>query len=514
MKTLQRLLDENALRTYSIETNRSIPLSYVIANHDWTVVSTDPIGTASLNVTGDDFYWSSHYVIEMSTGRLAPVVMTLNVNNVFEVADRGGIFVFSCVAYSEDESFTINAALYDANGLVDAGNTRTIQGGAWGAVRSNQITIANNAPASTNYKVVLTISNHNGKNVRISTPNLVNDIAWANSPVIQSMRSFIPDFYQTYDGREEDPTYPFFRFVEVLTDTISDTMNLYSEWFRYDRREIPSNIPLNTYETKSRLVDYQHVRNENSEWLMQFSGNKIKNQIYLNNTGIIGNNDLAAFKTWQLYPAGYGRGAGTQSAIREAAEFVLTGAKSVIISQRHDNNPWAIRITTVGSQTPGLDIRPNVRAATINTGGTNTTGNITLSGTQTIDGVALVAGDRVLVKNQATPSANGVYVVGASTWSRATNFDAVSALEVASGALFFVTEGTINSGTAFTLTTTGTITLGTTGLIFAEFTDSPEVLAAVEPARPLGYSITHRVVEKFTLTLGDPIYGVLGAAVL
>lgn len=513
MKTLQRLPDENALRTYSVETQRTVPLSYVIANHDWTVVSTDPIGTASLNVTGDDFYWSSHYVIEMSTGRVAPVVMTLNVNNVFETADRGGVFVFSCVAYSEHESITINAALYDANGVVNTGNTRTIQGGTWGAVRSNQITIANNAPASTNYKVVLTISNHNAGNVRISTPNLVNDIAWANSPVVQSMRPFIPDFYQSYDSREEDPTYPFFRFVEVLTDAISDTMNLYSEWFRYDRREIPSNVALNTYESRSRLVDYEHVRSENSEWLMQFSGNKIKNQIYINNTGIIDNNNLAEFKTWQLYPAGYGRGAGTQSAIREAAKFVLTGTKSVIISQRHDNNPWAIRITTVGSQTPGLDIRTKVRLAS--TANVNISTGGLVNGVTNFDGKTLVTGDRVLLKDQSTPSQNGVYIVAASgAASRATDFDAVSALEVAKGALFFVAEGTINSGEAFTLTTTGTITLGTTGLTFAEFTDSPEVLAAVEPARPLGYSITHRVVERLTLTLGDPIYGELGEAVL
>ena len=512
MKTLQRLPDENALRTYSVETQRTIPLSYVVANHDWTVVSTDPIGTASLDVTGNDFYWASHYVIEMSTGRVAPVVMTLNVNNVFETADRGGVFVFSCVAYSANESITINAALYDANGVVNAGNTRTIQGGTWGAVRSNQITIANNAPASTNYKVVLTISNHNAGNVRISTPNLVNDIAWANSPVVQSMRPFIPDFYQSYDSREEDPTYPFFRFVEVLTDAISDTMNLYSEWFRYDRREIPSNISLNTYESRSRLVDYEHVRSENNEWLMQFSGNKIKNQIYLNNTGIIDNNNLSEFKTWQLYPAGYGRGAGTQSAIREAAKFVLTGTKSVIISQRHDNNPWAIRVTTVGSQTPGLDIRTSVRAAS--------TGNIDISsglvdGTTIDSNVTLVTGDRVLLKNQSTESENGVYVVAASgAASRANDFDAVSASEVANGALFFVSAGLANKGKAFVLTTTETITIDATDLDFSEFADSPEVLAAVEPARPLGYSVTHRVVDKFTLTLGDAIYGELGTAVL
>jgi hypothetical protein len=105
-------------------------------------------------------------------------------------------------------------------------------------------------------------------------------------------------------------------------------------------------------------------------------------------------------------------------------------------------------------------------------------------------------------------------VVDSGVASRATNFDAVSALEVAYGAFFFVDSGKLNNGKAFTLTTTGTITLGTTGLTFAEFSGSPEVLAVVEPARPLGYSITHQVVEKFTLTLGDPVYGVLGTAVL
>jgi hypothetical protein len=505
MKTLQRLLDEDALRTYSIETQRSIPLSYVNANHNWT------ISNGAITMTGNDYYWSSHYILEASPGSANPMVLTLNVNNVFEAADAAGVFVFTCVAYSIDESFTINAAIYDDNGVVDAGNTRTIQGGAWGAARSNQITLSVNTPASTDYVVVLTISNHNTKNVRISTPNLVNDIAWANSPVIQSMRPFIPDFYQDYDSKEVDPTYPFFRFVDVLTDAVSDTMNLYSEWFRYDRREIPSNVGLNTYESRSRLVDYEHVRNENNEWLAQFSGNKTKSQIYLNNAGVVDNNNLDDFKTWQLYPAGYGRGAGTQSAIREAAEFVLTGTKSLIVSQRYGNNPWAMRITTVGSETPGLDIRPNVRLAS--------TANVNIStglvNGATIDGKTLVTGDRVLLKNQSTASQNGVYVVVASgAASRAANFDAVSALEVTSGALFFVGEGTTNNGKAFTLTTTGTITLGTTVLTFAEFSGSPEVLAVVEPARPLGYSISHVIVERFTLILGDSIYGVLGTAVL
>ena len=72
-----------------------------------------------------------------------------------------------------------------------------------------------------------------------------------------------------------------------------------------------------------------------------------------------------------------------------------------------------------------------------------TTANITLSATQTVDGVALVAGDRVLVKDQSTASANGIYVVAAGAWVRAT--DADSATKVTGGMFNFVEEGTANA---------------------------------------------------------------------
>lgn len=60
-----------------------------------------------------------------------------------------------------------------------------------------------------------------------------------------------------------------------------------------------------------------------------------------------------------------------------------------------------------------------------------TTANITLSGTQTIDGVAVAAGDRVLVKDQTTASQNGIYIASATAWSRAADADASS--EIAGG---------------------------------------------------------------------------------
>jgi hypothetical protein len=97
-----------------------------------------------------------------------------------------------------------------------------------------------------------------------------------------------------------------------------------------------------------------------------------------------------------------------------------------------------------------------------------TTANITLSGTQTVDGVALIVGDRCLVKNQSTASANGVYVVASGSWTRATDFD--ESVEARPMVPIGVSEGTANGNRIFILTTDLPITLGTTSLTFADIT--------------------------------------------
>lgn len=102
------------------------------------------------------------------------------------------------------------------------------------------------------------------------------------------------------------------------------------------------------------------------------------------------------------------------------------------------------------------DWKQSVRAAT--------TANITLSGAQTIDGVSVIAGDRVLVKSQSTGSQNGIYVAASGAWSRATDADVSS--EVTCGLTCLVEEGTANGGKPFILTTANPITLGSTSLTF------------------------------------------------
>jgi hypothetical protein len=115
----------------------------------------------------------------------------------------------------------------------------------------------------------------------------------------------------------------------------------------------------------------------------------------------------------------------------------------------------------------GLDPKASARVAT--------TADITLSGTQTIDGVAVIAGDRVLVKSQTDGEDNGIYVVAAGAWARSS--DANSSAEVTAGMFVFVEEGTTNADSGWILATNNPITLDTTPLSFVQFSGAGQIVA-------------------------------------
>ncbi|MNB94877.1 hypothetical protein D3C81_521430 [compost metagenome] len=120
----------------------------------------------------------------------------------------------------------------------------------------------------------------------------------------------------------------------------------------------------------------------------------------------------------------------------------------------------------VDSVVQGLDVKETVKVAT--------TANITLSGIQTIDGVTLVAGNRVLVKNQTTGSQNGIYIVSSGAWTRSTDMSNNS--QINSGMFTFVEEGTANGHAGFVLTTSSPIDLGTTALTFVQFSGAGQIV--------------------------------------
>jgi len=103
-----------------------------------------------------------------------------------------------------------------------------------------------------------------------------------------------------------------------------------------------------------------------------------------------------------------------------------------------------------------LDGKQSVRVAA--------TGNVVLSGAQQVDGVAVVAGDRVLLPSQTLAKDNGLWIVANSDWVRAT--DANTSAKVTPGLTVMVEEGVANGDSLWHLTTNAPITLGTTVLTF------------------------------------------------
>ena len=144
----------------------------------------------------------------------------------------------------------------------------------------------------------------------------------------------------------------------------------------------------------------------------------------------------------------------------------------------------------------GTDWKQSVRAAT--------TANITLSGLQTIDGISVLASERVLVKNQTTATENGLYNASSGAWTRTTDADAPA--EVSAGLTVMVEEGTTQADSQWRLTTDGAITLGTTSLTFAQ------IGAGTTYTQGTGISIAGNVVAIDTTTVVRKATATVGGA--
>jgi hypothetical protein len=123
---------------------------------------------------------------------------------------------------------------------------------------------------------------------------------------------------------------------------------------------------------------------------------------------------------------------------------------------------------------------------------------ITMSGLTTVDGITLVSGERILVKNQADAKTNGIYSASTGTWGRTSDYNQSS--EVIHGTYTYVLSGNTNTNTSWVLSTPDPITLGVTNLIFTSFNQVTDIIA--------GQGIT---VSKYfgqnTISLGGILTG-------
>jgi hypothetical protein len=147
------------------------------------------------------------------------------------------------------------------------------------------------------------------------------------------------------------------------------------------------------------------------------------------------------------------------------ADFSMSGYKITNLADPTSDQDAATKYY-VDSVAQGLDVKASVKAAT--------TANITLSGAQTIDGVSIVTGDRVLVKDQTASQNNGIYVAASGAWARSA--DANTWDELVS-AYTFVEEGTTYADTGWVCTINAGGTLGTTPITWSQFSGAGTYVA-------------------------------------
>jgi hypothetical protein len=132
------------------------------------------------------------------------------------------------------------------------------------------------------------------------------------------------------------------------------------------------------------------------------------------------------------------------------------------------------------------------------------TGNLTLSGLQTVDGISLAEGDRVLVKDQSDATTNGIYVAHSTAWTRDADFD--GARDIVKGTAVSVTDGTANAATLWKVATANPVTIGTSALVFTPFA-VPAFLTDVATVAAVGDGVTDCTAAfQAALATGATIY--------
>ena len=137
--------------------------------------------------------------------------------------------------------------------------------------------------------------------------------------------------------------------------------------------------------------------------------------------------------------------------------YTLTGLATPTAAGQAAEYAWVM--SQVQNAAAGISSKDPVNALSV--------GNIaSLSGTATVDGVALAVGQRVLLTGQTTGSQNGVWVVQTGTWTRPATEGGTGELDP--GAQWLVLSGTVYAGTQWRMQTTGTITPGTTAVAIVQ----------------------------------------------
>lgn len=278
------------------------------------------------------------------------------------------------------------------------------------------------------------ITSHNSQTLYMTCPFLYQEYEYMQNPFVKNSIKYIPQVLFEID-QAQDPQYPMAKLIHALNHASAQTSALAAKFWKLDLEELPVEYDGTEDFSKSKLVDPDLADYEYLDWLAQFNGTSVRKNIYAPNPA-------NATKTQNL----------------------------------------GVRVATTTSGTLATSFENG----------------------DTVDGVLLKTGDRILIKNQATASQNGIYVVAASgAPTRATDMPA-SILNISAGFSVWVNSGTLNSGTIWRLTNASNPTVGTDVLTFAIKQISVDVATTTAGTLATSFENTD-YIDNFQLSTGDKI---------
>lgn len=249
--------------------------------------------------------------------------------------------------------------------------------------------------------------------------------------------------------------------ISVINKIASLITSLYNSYLKFGSYGFKGEVQI------SSIVDSSNVLQNPLKISADGSGNAT---IKIGSTTV-----LSIDSTGKLSTNGYTATANNHL-VTKAVTDAISNALSVLTT-RVDNIVVSLDYEVYSNNTlsSGADGRYNIDATTIYTA---TTENISLSGTQTIDGTSPSDGSYILVKNQTDAKENGIYQYSSSSlWSRVTAFLSPNDLK---GKLFQISNGTVNSGKLFYIPKENFVDgtdFGSDDINFSEYFGSVKALA-------------------------------------
>lgn len=302
----------------------------------------------------------SRYAFKISPSSTAPLTIRLNNVSLLE-SDNGRRFSFNALI-KPSVTVDVSAKLYYDNQTSTTPFINVLYGGRYNAIRSNNCELPLDSNEHT-VSVEIEISNHDGQALYFTSPNLIDDQFYYDNIFVSAARNYMPDFYWDIDSVQENPVSPFHKMIDAMTTIAGETHEKYLEIFPFEKSELDTMQEETFRYANSTLINPIFAETEYLDWLAQFVGTKLKsNLVDANGDRYFPNVDAEnEFARWQTNTGYFGQSAGSREAIVNAVQQVLAftddgsdSTFSIALTQRYQNDPFAIRIQTLINETPDV----------------------------------------------------------------------------------------------------------------------------------------------------------------